>query len=64
LLGSTATLAFFGERVTRMRGQWLEWNRTDVIATFHPAYLLRKPEDKGRAWEDLLMVKRRLETGS
>jgi DNA polymerase len=32
-----------------------------VIPMFHPAYLLRRPQDKSRAWRDLLLVQARLE---
>lgn len=32
-----------------------------MIPMLHPAYLLRRPEDKSRAWRDLLLVKARLE---
>jgi len=31
-----------------------------VIPTFHPAYLLRRPEDKGKTWSDIQMVMREL----
>ena len=31
-----------------------------VIPMFHPAYLLRRPQDKSRAWRDLLLVQARL----
>ena len=31
-----------------------------LIPVFHPAYLLRRPEDKSRTWRDLLLVKQRL----
>jgi DNA polymerase len=34
---------------------------TPVVVTFHPAYLLRNPADKRRAWEDLRLVLRLLE---
>ena len=39
----------------RMRGQVHAFGglKTPVIVTYHPAYLLRKPEDKRKAWEDL-----------
>jgi DNA polymerase len=38
-----------------MRGKVHEFGRlkTPLIVTYHPAYLLRKPEDKRKAWEDL-----------
>ena len=31
-----------------------------LIPIFHPAYLLRRPEDKSRTWRDLLLIKQRL----
>ena len=31
-----------------------------IIPLLHPAYLLRRPQDKSRAWRDLLMVQARL----
>ena len=61
LLGSIATKAFFGEGIRRTRGKWMEWGGHQVMATFHPAYLLRKPIDKSYTYEDLLMVKRKLD---
>ena len=38
-----------------MRGRVHEFGglKTPLIVTYHPAYLLRKPEDKRKAWEDL-----------
>jgi uracil-DNA glycosylase len=38
-----------------MRGKVHEFGglKTPLIVTYHPAYLLRKPEDKRKAWEDL-----------
>ena len=32
----------------------------DLIVTYHPAYLLRKPSEKSKAWEDLWEVQKRL----
>lgn len=48
LLGTDSSLG-------RMRGQVHEFGglKTPLIVTYHPAYLLRKPEDKRKAWEDL-----------
>jgi uracil-DNA glycosylase len=31
---------------------------TALIVTYHPAYLLRTPADKAKAWEDLLFARR------
>ena len=47
--------------ISRLRGQIcdLDLNETDqfkVIPTFHPAYLLRRPQDKSKAWRDLLIA--------
>ncbi len=32
-----------------------------LIPIFHPAYLLRRPQDKSRTWRDLLLIQQRLE---
>ncbi|MDZ7802887.1 uracil-DNA glycosylase [Thiohalophilus sp.] len=50
--------------LNRLRGsvQQLESTATPVIVTYHPAYLLRSPADKRKAWEDLLFA-RSLTTG-
>lgn len=40
----------------KMRGRWHDWRGVPVMPTFHPAYLLRTPEDKRLAWEDLQKV--------
>jgi len=49
LLGSTVP-------ITRLRGQWAEYAGVRLMPTFHPAYLLRSPHEKGKAWEDLKLV--------
>jgi uracil-DNA glycosylase family 4 len=43
--------------LSRLRGQRLSYRGTPLIATFHPAYLLRSPLDKRRAWEDLCLAR-------
>jgi len=48
------------ETITRARGEWREWNGIKVMPTFHPAYLLRSPEKKREAWEDMKKVRDRL----
>jgi DNA polymerase len=45
------------ETITRARGQWRDWNGIKVLPTFHPAYLLRVPEKKREAWEDMKKVR-------
>lgn len=51
LLNTEAPLA-------RLRGQVhaLPSLKTPVVVTYHPAYLLRKPVDKRKAWQDLQMA--------
>ncbi|MBX3248223.1 MAG: uracil-DNA glycosylase [Myxococcales bacterium] len=42
------------------RGRWGTWEGVPVMSTFHPAYLLRSPEQKRPVWEDLQAVVARL----
>src|SRR3984957_18386531 len=37
----------------RLRGQVHRFGATPLVVTYHPAYLLRTPSDKRKAWEDL-----------
>jgi uracil-DNA glycosylase family 4 len=53
LLDIDASVASLRNRVHRYRG-------TPLIVTYHPAYLLRDPADKAKAWEDLLFARRTL----
>jgi DNA polymerase len=48
--------------VGRLRGRWFEQGPQGVPlrVTYHPSYLLRSPEQKGKAWQDLLEVARML----
>lgn len=39
--------------LSKLRGQRLQYRDTPLIVTYHPAYLLRTPSDKRKAWEDL-----------
>ena len=41
------------EAVGRLRGKDFYVNSVPTIVTYHPAYLLRKPQEKVRAWQDL-----------
>ena len=45
------------ETITRARGEWREWNGIKVMPTFHPAYLLRSPDKKREAWDDMKKVR-------
>jgi DNA polymerase len=42
--------------ISRLRGRWAEYEGVRLMPTFHPAYLLRSPEEKKKAWEDLQLV--------
>ena len=59
-LGATAAKALLArkEGVTRMRGNWFNWNNIQVMVTYHPSYLLRayNQDAKREAWEDLKKV--------
>lgn len=47
----------------KLRGQLLQYgtSKTDMMVTYHPAYLLRAPREKGNAYQDMLAIKRRLD---
>lgn len=65
LLGSVALRAVFGAEIggiKRNRGRWLEYRGTPVLPTFHPAYLLRQPEDKRLTFADLKELKARYDS--
>src|SRR5438094_8820751 len=61
-LGKFAAQALLREQtpISRLRGTWREYEGVPVMPTFHPAYLLRSPAEKGKAWEDLKQVMQRL----
>ncbi len=66
LLGSTALNAIIGNEIviSKARGKWIKKKigdiETNVIASFHPAFLMRQPEQKKYAWEDLKMIRKKI----
>ena len=66
LMGSTAMEALFGSKmkISKERGQWKELiiknKNYKTIITFHPAYLLRQPEQKKYSWEDLKAIRKEI----
>lgn len=66
LLGASPVRALTGaeQAIGHIRGNWLKVQAGDAVidalATFNPAFLLRRPAEKARAWADLLALKRRL----
>ena len=70
-LGGVAakTLLRTTDGISRLRGKWVNYNvpsESDVqmtlpcLPTYHPAYLLRQPKAKRQAWNDILLLKKRL----
>jgi uracil-DNA glycosylase len=57
-LGATAakTLLETDIGISRFRGQWLDFRGKKLMATYHPAYLLRNPAAKSEVWKDLQKV--------
>jgi uracil-DNA glycosylase len=64
LTGATAVKGITGSKqgITKIRGQWLEWEGRLCMPIFHPSYLLRNPaREKGSPkwlmWQDIQAVK-------
>tara|TARA_X000000368_G_scaffold413542_1_gene401803 strand:+ start:718 stop:1437 length:720 start_codon:yes stop_codon:yes gene_type:complete len=66
LLGSTALNALIGNEVviSKARGKWVNKKigncNPEIIASFHPAFLMRQPDQKKYAWEDLKMIRKKI----
>ena len=67
LMGSTAMEALFGQtlRISKERGKWKELivnqKTYRTILTFHPAYLLRQPDQKKYSWNDLKLIRKKID---
>jgi DNA polymerase len=46
--------------ISKLRGKFFDMDGIRVIATFHPAYLLRSPEKKREVWEDMKQIRAEL----
>ena len=57
-LGATAaqTLLETSTGISKFRGQWQDFRGKKLLATYHPAYLLRNPAAKSEVWKDLQKV--------
>jgi DNA polymerase len=57
-LGAVAakTLLETTRGISQFRGEWLTWRGHKLMATYHPAYLLRNPAAKSEVWKDLQKV--------
>ncbi len=51
------TLLDTTETIGKLRGKFFEYQGTKFLATYHPAYLLRNPNDKKKVWEDIKKVR-------
>ena len=67
IMGSTAMEALVGNniKISKDRGKWKEIiikNKTFTsIITFHPAYLLRQPDQKKYSWSDLKEIRKKID---
>jgi DNA polymerase len=61
-LGSTAATYLLGvkQSLAGLRGRWHGCRGAKLAVTYHPAFLLRDPRQKGEAWKDLQMVMKEL----
>jgi DNA polymerase len=54
---ASQTLLRTTEPISKLRGQLLDYKGIKLMATFHPAYLLRNPAEKRKVWEDVQLVR-------
>ncbi len=67
VLGGSAANSLLdnAEPISRLRGKWWEYQtknhqKIEVLATFHPAYLLRNPAQKSKVWQDFIKLNKKL----
>lgn len=68
MLGAVAVNSLMenAEGISKLRGKWMEYQmqngkKAKVLASYHPAYLLRTPAQKAKAWADFLRLKKEME---
>ncbi|MCA9924902.1 MAG: uracil-DNA glycosylase [Anaerolineales bacterium] len=67
LTGNVATQSLLGKTgITKLRGQWFDWNGRSLMPIFHPSYLLRNPSrqpggPKSLTWQDIQEVRRKFD---
>jgi DNA polymerase len=64
-LGRFAVDVVLGSSVAigQLRGRIHRWREIPVVVSYHPSYLLRQPEEKGRAWDDWCLAAEVAERG-
>ena len=66
LLGSSALNAVIGDeqKISEVRGKWIDKKiggcNTSVIVSFHPAFLMRQPDQKAMSWIDLKLIRKKI----
>ena len=57
-MGRFAVQSLLGsdEPIGKLRGRLHDWRGVPLVVTYHPAYLLRQPADKAKAWDDLCLA--------
>lgn len=50
------TLLATTRKISSLRGCFHDYHGIPLMPTFHPAYLLRNPNDKRLVWEDMKMI--------
>ena len=53
---SAQTLLQTTQGISRFRGEWFDFRGAKLIATYHPAFLLRNPPAKANVWKDLQKI--------
>lgn len=53
---SAQTLLNTNRGISHFRGEWFDYRSAKLIATYHPAYLLRNPAAKSEVWKDLQKI--------
>ena len=53
---SAQTMLNTNQGISRFRGEWFDYRGSKLIATYHPAYLLRNPPAKSEVWKDLQKI--------
>ena len=68
LTGATAVKSITGDKrgITKIRGQWMDWQNRWCMPIFHPAYLLRNASrepgsPKWLMWQDMQVVRQKLD---
>jgi DNA polymerase len=66
LLGSSALNAVIGDeqKISETRGKWIDKKmgncNVSIIVSFHPAFLMRQPDQKAMSWIDLKMIRKKI----